>query len=326
MDKRCGTGEGVGEVTGNLEYYKVFYYAAKNASLTMAAAELSISQPAVSQSLKQLESALNVKLFVRSAKGIRLTPEGQVLYEYVKAGYEQIQLGEKRLSSMLQLEFGELKIGASDMSLKYYLLPLLQEYHERFPGIKVTVTNGPTPRTIELLKEGKIDFGVVSTSGPGGEGLDSISQHTDSPAFDVMPVREIEDVFVAGRRFIQYKNHMLDLQELEKLPIIFLEGDTSAKSYMTWFLAQNGVELHPEFELATSDMIVQFALRSLGVGSVVRDFAQEYLEDGRLFELRFNKIIPRRQICVIRDEKGGISRAAEEFLGMVTGKRNGQAK
>ena len=308
-------------MTGNLEYYKVFYYAAKNASLTMAAAELSISQPAVSQSLKQLESALNVKLFVRSAKGIRLTPEGQVLYEHVKAGYEQIRLGEKRLSSMLQLEFGELKIGASDMSLKYYLLPLLQEYHERFPGIKVTVTNGPTPRTIELLKEGKIDFGVVSTSGPGGEGLDSISQHTDSPAFDVMPVREIEDVFVAGRRFIQYKNHMLDLQELEKLPIIFLEGDTSAKSYMTWFLAQNGVELHPEFELATSDMIVQFALRSLGVGSVVRDFAQEYLEDGRLFELRFNKIIPRRQICVIRDEKGGISRAAAEFLGMVMGKR-----
>jgi len=292
-------------VTGNLEYYKVFYHAAKNGSLTGAAAELSISQPAVSQALKQLESSLKVKLFVRSARGIRLTPEGEVLYGHVKAGYEQIQLGERRLSSMLQLEFGELKIGASDMTLKYYLLPLLEEYHERFPGIKVTVTNGPTPRTIELLKQGKIDFGVVSTPVSGSQGL------------SVMPVREIEDVFVAGLRFMQYKNHMLDLQELEKLPIIFLEGDTSTKSYMVRFLAQNGVELHPEFELATSDMIVQFALRSLGVGSVVRDFAQEYLEDGRLFELRFNKIIPRRQICVIRDEKGGISRAAQEFLGMV---------
>lgn len=292
-------------MTGNLEYYKVFYHAAKNGSLTMAAAELSISQPAVSQALKQLELSLKVKLFVRSAKGIRLTPEGQMLYEHVKAGYEQILLGEKRLSSMLQLEFGELKIGASDMTLKYYLLPLLEEYHERFPGIKVTVTNGPTPRTTRLLKRGEIDFGVVSTPVAGGQG------------FHVLPVREIEDVFVAGLRFMQYKNHMLDLQELESLPIILLEGDTSTKNYMTQFLAGNGVELHPEFELATSDMIVQFALRSLGVGSVVRDFAQEYLEDGRLFELRFNKIIPRRQICVIRDEKGSISRAALEFLQMI---------
>lgn len=304
----------MGKVTGNLEYYKVFYHAAKNGSLTLAAAELSISQPAVSQAMKQLEASLGVKLFVRSAKGIRLTPEGQVLYEHVKAGYEQIRLGEKRLSSMLKLEFGELKIGASDMTLKYYLLPLLQEYHERYPGIKVTVTNGPTPRTIALLKQGKIDFGVVSTPVLDRQGM------------SVMPVREIEDVFVAGLRFIQYKNHMLDLQELEKLPIIFLEGDTSTKSYMVSFLAQNGIELHPEFELATSDMIVQFALRSLGVGSVVRDFAQEYLEDGRLFELRFNKIIPRRQICVIREEKGSISKAAQEFLRMAAGKENSQSR
>ncbi len=294
-------------MTGNLEYYKVFYYTAKNSSLTMAAAELSVSQPAVSQALKQLEAALGVKLFVRSAKGIRLTPEGEVLYGYVKPGYEQIRLGERRLSAMRGLESGELKIGASDMTLKYCLLSYLQEYHERFPGIKVTVTNGPSPRTVALLKEGKIDFGVVSTP------------VSDRQGFKVTPVREIEDVFVAGRRFMQYKNHMLDLQELEKLPIIFLEGDTSTKSYMTRFLAQNGVELHPEFELATSDMIVQFALRSLGVGSVVRDFAQEYLEDGRLFELRFNKIIPRRQICVIWDERGGVSKAAAEFLEMVKG-------
>ncbi|MCM1134734.1 MAG: LysR family transcriptional regulator [Clostridium sp.] len=289
-------------MTENLEYYKVFYYAAKCGSLTTAAAELSISQPAVSQALKQLEGALMVKLFVRSARGIRLTPEGKILYEHVKAGYEQILLGEKMLSSMLRLDYGELKIGASDMTLKFYLLPLLQEYHEKYPGIKVTVTNAPTPETLNLLRQGKIDFGAVSTPVEAGQ------------EFSVLPVREIEDVFVAGRKFIQYKNHMLDLQELEKLPIISLEGNTSTKSYMEHFLGKNGVKLRPEFELATSDMIVQFALRGLGVGSVVKDFAAEYLEDGRLFELRFNKIIPKRQICVVRNGKLPISRAADEFL------------
>lgn len=290
----------------NLEYYKVFYYAARFGSLTMAGTELSISQPAVSQALKQLESALMVKLFVRSARGIRLTPEGEILYRHVKAGYEQILLGEKKLSSMLRLDYGELRIGASDMTLKFYLLPLLEAYHEKFPGIKVTVTNAPTPETLDLLRQGKIDFGAVSMPFQAGGEL------------SVTPVKEIEDVFVAGRRFIQYKNHMLDLQELEKLPVISLEGKTSTRSYLDGFLGKSGIRICPEFELATSDMIVQFALLGLGIGSVVKDFAAEYLEDGRLFELRFNKIIPKRQICVVRNGRTPVSHAAEEFLRTVT--------
>ena len=290
----------------NLEYYKVFYYAARFGSLTMAGTELSISQPAVSQALKQLESALMVKLFVRSARGIRLTPEGEILYRHVKAGYEQILLGEKKLSSMLRLDYGELRIGASDMTLKFYLLPLLEAYHEKFPGIKVTVTNAPTPETLDLLRQGKIDFGAVSMPFQAGGEL------------SVTPVKEIEDVFVAGRRFIQYKNHMLDLQELEKLPVISLEGKTSTRSYLDGFLGKSGIRICPEFELATSDMIVQFALRGLGIVSVVKDFAGVELEDGILFERRFNKIIPKRQICVVRNGRTPVSHAAEEFLRTVT--------
>ena len=134
-------------MTENLEYYKVFYYVAKLGSLTAAAQELSVSQPAVSQAIKHLEQALETRLFMRASRGIRLTSEGQVLFEHVKEGYEQILLGEKKLTAMLQLDYGEVRIGASDMTLKYYLLPLLEKYHERYPGVKVLVTNAPTPQT-----------------------------------------------------------------------------------------------------------------------------------------------------------------------------------
>ena len=112
-------------MTENLEYYKVFYYVAKLGSLTAAAQELSVSQPAVSQAIKHLEQALETRLFMRASRGIRLTSEGQVLFEHVKEGYEQILLGEKKLTAMLQLDYGEVRIGASDMTLKYYLLPLV---------------------------------------------------------------------------------------------------------------------------------------------------------------------------------------------------------
>ena len=165
----------------------------------------------VSQAVKQLENTLDVSLFHRAAKGVRLTGEGELLYSYVAKGYEQIELGVKKVHQMQNMELGEVRIGASDMTLQFYLLPYLEKFHEKYPGIKVIVSNAPTPETLNSLREGRIDFGIVSTPFP------------DRPDIQMIPVREIEDVFVAGRRFFGYKNKMLDFQELESLPLIFLE-------------------------------------------------------------------------------------------------------
>lgn len=292
-------------MVSNLEYYKVFYHVARLGSLTMAAQALSISQPAVSQSLRQLEQQLGVSLFYRVAKGVRLTKEGETLYEYVSRGYEQLEMGEQRLRRMRDLEAGEIRIGASDMTLQYYLLPYLEQFHEAYPEIKVVVTNAPTPDTLGLLEQGRIDFGVVSTPFEPGERVRAV------------PVRELEDIFVAGRRFIAYKNRMLDLQELRHLPMIFLEKNTSTRRFMDEYLEGSSVHILPEFELATSDMIVQFALRSLGVGCVVRDFAQVELDSGRLFELRFNKMIPKRSVCIVYDSKARLSTAARALFEII---------
>lgn len=300
-------------MVSNLEYYKVFYYVAKYGSFTQAAAELAISQPAVSQSVKQLEQEVGAKLFLRASKGVRLTTEGELLFRYVAKGYEQMELGEKKLAQMLNLELGELHIGASDMTLRFYLLPYLEQFHEKFPNIRVVVSNAPTPETLRYLQEGKIDFGVVSTPFEGTPPFE------ENAGIKAAKVREIEDIFVAGRKFMQYKNKMLDLQELEKLPLISLEKKTSTRSYMDSFLEKNGVVMNPEFELATSDMIVQFTLRNLGVGCVVKDFAMEELESGKLFELRFNKIIPKRHFCVVTDSRNPLSAAGRELLALIEG-------
>lgn len=290
-------------ISGSLEYYKVFYYTAKFGSVTGAAGELKISQPAVSQALKQLESSLGVELFYRAAKGVHLTAEGELLYSYVQKGYEQIELGVQKIRQMQDMELGEIRIGASDMTLQFYLLPYLERFHELFPDIKVNVTNAPTPLTLESLGEGRIDFGIVSSPFP---------MHRD---LEVIPVREIEDVFVAGRKFIACKNKTLDFQELEKLPLICLEKHTSStRKYIDEFLEKNGVSIHPEFELATSDMIVQFVKRNLGVGCVVKDFVKDEVESGLLFELRFNKMIPKRQFCVVRNTKVPMHSAAGKLL------------
>lgn len=286
----------------NTEYYKVFYYVGRLGSITAAAEALCISQPAASQAIKQLEKALNTKLFLRNQKGVRLTAEGKLLYPYVERGIENLLDGEMMVKRLVDLGLGEVRIGASDMTLQFYLLPYLERFHEKYPNIKVMVSNAPTPETIESLYEGKIDFGVVSTP------FDA------RPEVETVEVKKIRNIFVAGNKFWNLKGKRMEYGELKNLPCIFLEKNTSTRKFMDEFLEKRDIVLEPEFELATSDMIVQFAIRNLGIGCVMEDFAREKIEGGELFELAFRERMPEREICVVTDKKNPISPAGERFL------------
>lgn len=286
----------------NLEYYRFFYYVGKYKSISLAAKELAVSQPAVSQAIRNLERELGSSLFMRTARGVRLTAEGEVLYSYVKRGYETILLGEKKFLEMQDLESGEICIGASDMTLQFYLLEYLERFHEEYPKIKVTVMNATTPETLHHLQDGRIDFGVVSTPMEYGKNL------------HVTPVRSIEDIFVAGKKFAYMQGGKLSYKELEKMPLMCLEGNTSTRRYVEQFLQEQKVKIVPEFELPTSDMLIQFAKRGLGVASVVRDFALEGIKSGELFQIMFNRPIPKREFCIVVDDRVPMTAAARKML------------
>ncbi|EOS46080.1 LysR family transcriptional regulator [Lachnospiraceae bacterium JLR.KK009] len=289
----------------NLEYYKIFYYVGKVKSITLAAEELAVSQPAVSQAVRHLEEALGSPLFVRTSKGVRFTPEGEMLYSFVQRGYGYIQQGERKIRGMLDLEAGEIRIGASDMTLQFYLLEVLEQFHEKYPGIKVAVTNAPTPETLKHLQDGKIDFGVVSAPLNSRRG------------WEVKKVRRIQDVFVAGKKFNYLRRQQLSYGQLNSLPVLCLEKNTSTRNYVESFLEKNGVSLSPEFELATSNMLIQFARKGLGIASVVQDFAEEFLQSGELFLLEFPEKIPARDFCVVTDGRVPVSAAAGKLLEMI---------
>ena len=290
----------------NLEYYRVFCSVCECGGITAAAEALCISQPAVSQAVRQLETALGCRLFLRTSRGVKLTSEGEVLLSYVRRGIDAIQDGETMLRRMKDLETGEIRIGASDMTLQFYLLPYLEQFHEQYPNIKVTVSNGPTPETLEALYQGHIDFGIVSTPFETKQAVKSL------------PVQEIRNVFIAGPKYAaQLKGRKLSYKELLNCPCIFLERNTSTRRFMDEFLAKRGVRLEPEFELATSDMLIQFAVRNLGIASVVRNFAVEHLKTGDLFELRFLEEIPARTFCIVANERIPLSAAAATLMNVL---------
>lgn len=289
----------------NLELYKVFYYIVKTGSISKASENLFISQPAVSQSIRNLEKKLGGKLFLRTPKGTMLTPEGQVLFNYIEPAYNMILAAENKFTEAINLGNGEIRIGASDMTLKFFLLPYLEEFHRLYPKVRIKVTNGPTPETISFLKSGAIDFGVVSLP------------ISDDSALETINVMEIQDCFIASNRFATLASGKIHIKELAEYPVIMLEKNTSTRKYIDDYLSLNNVKIIPEIELATSDLLVQFARRGLGIACVVRNFAEDDIKNGNLFELDLIEKIPPRQICIIKLKNTPLSAAAVKFFELI---------
>ena len=146
-----------------LELYRVFKEVAETGNISLAAKNLYISQSAVSQSIKQLETALQARLFSRSPRGVTLTGEGQMLYEYVRSALSLLSTGEDKLSQAQQLLLGTLTIGASDTVTSLFLTPYLEAFHRKHPGIRLKIVSGRSAKVLSLLKSGVVDIAFASS-------------------------------------------------------------------------------------------------------------------------------------------------------------------
>ena len=147
----------------NLDSYKTFYYVAKYRNITHAAKALFQTQPTVSRCIAGLEAELGCRLFARSNRGVSLTPIGEQLFQYVSAAMNNLEQGEEEIKKTLNIENGLVTIGSSETALRLMLLERLGSFHEEHPKIHFRISSYSTPQTIQALKEGKIDFAVIST-------------------------------------------------------------------------------------------------------------------------------------------------------------------
>ena len=146
----------------NFEHYRIFYYVAKYGNLTKAATVLHTSQPSVTRTIHNLEKNLNCRLFERSKVGMKLTPEGEVFYEYIAAGCAQFFKAESNLSDMLSLENGTIYVSATETALHCYLFQAMESFNEQYPNVHFKILNNSTRKSINIVKEGNVDFAVVS--------------------------------------------------------------------------------------------------------------------------------------------------------------------
>ncbi len=286
--------------------YRAFLAVAEAGSVSEAARRLFVSQPAVSADIASLEASLGVRLFHRMRRGVRLTEAGEVLYQHTKNAFSLLSAGREKLRALADLEDGSLRIGASDMSLRFYLLDAIAEFHHRYPGIHLTVTNAPTPRTMEALRAGTIDFGVVT--GP-------LSPEEDGGDIAVFPVRTIEDIFVVPPSHPLAGKSGLTRAELAAYPMLMLEGNTSTRAYIERWLGSDFPP--PAISLATSELLLEFSRRGMGIAPVVADFATPHLASGELVRLSLESPPEERQMLLVYSRRLAPSAATRRMLSLL---------
>ena len=295
-------------MVSKLDLYKVFCKVGKSVSFSEAAKELYMTQPAVSQSIMQLERELDIRLFNRTPKGVSLTHEGKLLFEYANSAINLLHVGEEKILEFKNLTAGELKIGVGDTISRYFLLPYLEVFHNRYPSIKFKIENGTTLELISILKSGEVD--IVICNFP-----------LDDPTLELRPCIDIQDVFVCGEKYKKILAKPIGLDELVKMPLIFLESKSNSRKYVEDYMISKGVKISPEFELGSHDLLLEFANINLGVACVTREFSKEYLNKGLVYEVPLIEDIPKREIGVCFLKSVPLSPAATKFVEIVENKQ-----
>ncbi|MDE6442248.1 MAG: LysR family transcriptional regulator [Clostridia bacterium] len=292
----------------NLELYKVFYTVAKCGSLTKASRELYISQPAVSQSIKQLEDRLGVKLFNRNHRGMELSSAGaKLLYKNVADALKLIENAENGITELNNTATGNIRIGATDSIFSHLLADKIVEFNQKYPAVGLELISSTSPRTIEKLKSGNIDIAFVNLP------------VEDEEVKFIDTVSLLSDVFVAGKKYKDLKDKTIPLKSLREYPVLLIEENTVARKSMREFLKSHGIELNPDIEVANWDFMIKLVAKGMGIGCIPREYCTKELARGELFEVNVSPALPVRGVGIALPAEGQIPFALRQFIKLFGG-------
>lgn len=284
-----------------IELYKIFNVVAQTKNFSKAAQVLFMTQSAVSQAIKQLETSIDLTLFDRTSKGVQLTEAGNILYKYTSSAMDLLETGLSKVESLKILEDGELKIGASDTISSHFLLPRLEMFHKLYPNVKIKIINRVTNEAVDLLKSGQIDIGFGNLP-------------ISDDSLEIIECMAVHDTFVAGNFYEKYKKKVFSQEEIAKLPLILLENKSNSRKYVNKIFLEAGQVLKPSIELGAHDLLLQLAKINLGISCVVKEFSEDYLKSGFVFELKQKSPIPERAIGYFYSKNLHMTPTMKEFI------------
>ncbi|SHJ83137.1 DNA-binding transcriptional regulator, LysR family [Anaerocolumna jejuensis DSM 15929] len=299
----------------NLTLYRIFNSVAGTGNISRSSKELFISQPAVSKAIQALEDNLHMTLFIRSSRGVRLTEEGSLLYEYTKSAFDTLKQGELTLFRMQELGMGHLRIGVSNTLCKYILLPYLKDFVKQYPHIKITMECQSTYKTLELLNQNKIDIGLIG-------------KPDNLKGMDFYEIQQIEDIFVSTQTYLDNLSLQLSKNTRNKVSpkaqnateilrysnVMLLDEKNITRLYVEDYFTRNNIKTNQLLEVSSMDLLIDFAKIGLGISCVIKEFIQEELKTGELLELPLDPPLEKRSVGFAHSKEAFLPQAVKHFI------------
>jgi DNA-binding transcriptional LysR family regulator len=284
----------------DLDNLKTFIEVARLASFSRAAEKVLRSQPAVSAQIRQLEQEYGQRLLDRSAKSVRLTPAGEVVFDYAN---QLLVLQAKSLQAVAEqdgVRSGTLSIGANEGTFLYVLPKVLAKYHKQFPKVKISVYRSFTHKVAEKVEEGTVDLGVLTMP-------------VKSPSLEVLPVFRDRILLMVGPASPLFKKKSATLEELAAQPVI-LPKTGSIRKIMEKQLRPYRDNLNVTMELTSVVMIKRFVRAGFGVSLICRNFAAENVRRDEVRLLKVEGLDLWRELALVYRKDRSLPLIASAFV------------
>lgn len=237
----------------NLNSLKYFYEIANTKNITKASENLNISQPALTKSIKLLELELNTTLFSRSKKGVVLTEQGEILFDYTKKMFQNLGSTLNIINENTD-SLGHLFIGATTTNFLEPILPALDKFRKMYPNIKIEIVL----EQIEILEKynrlGKLDILIKNSY----EGMDNA---------EVIRSFYVQDHFIASKKeFSHLIGRKLKLNDLLSEPFVLLSSITHGRRNFDAFLQSQNIVFKPDYEFNSYSLCRELIRNGFGIG------------------------------------------------------------
>ena len=290
----------------NYELYKVFYYVAKTKNITKASEILLISQPAITQTIKKLESELDATLFYRTSRGMELTNLGEELFQNIKNSIECLNNCKRLLVEFDSKVVKTIRIGGGTTLLKHNALIGFKVFKEKYPNIKIEIIRGITSELLNKLRDNILDLVLFNMPVQMDENL------------DYTIIETTQDIFVANSNlYNDIKGKKISIKELTNLPLVLQSDVSSSRKFLNSICKKNKILLNNSYELESYDLVLAFVKAGLGIGFINKNHILKEIETGELFELNIEYQIPTRQIGIAFNKKNANSKYIIEFINAI---------
>lgn len=286
----------------NLYKLEIFNAVAIEGSFSQAAGRMSLTQPAISQHMRDLENSLQVDIFERGPRGVKLTPAGEILLDYTRCILRLVSEAEGAVQQFELLESGQLTLGGTPGASVYLLPGWIQQFHQRFGGLAISLHTDTTTGLVMDLLAGKLDLAFV-------EGELQLE-----PPINAIMLQEIRLFVVVGEGHAWEKRQNIRLHELDGQAFISRPPGSQTRSWTDQIFNQYGVQPRVVAEFDNPESIRQAVANGLGFTILAEWGLSQDQAGARLHKLPIDGLDLRRTLKLVWASSTPLKPVSRAFL------------